>query len=87
VELELRLLEVRVERDHHGPGPQDRQEGDHERWDVGQHQRDRRTVREAAGSQGACEPVHLLLQLGVGHALVAVDQRNPIARLHEVRHG
>jgi hypothetical protein len=86
VELELRLLEVRVERHDHGPGPQDRQEGDHELRDVGQHQCHGRAVGEAARRQRAGQPVDLLVQLGVGHALVAVDQRDPIARLDEIRH-
>ena len=78
VELELGLLEGRVERHRDGAGAQNGKEGDREGRFVRQHERHGVTGGDAARGQRARQPLHAVVQLAVGDPLVAVDERHPI---------
>ena len=53
--------------------------GDHELGAVGEHERDRRALRDPGGQEGAGELPHLVLELAEGDPAVAEDQRLAVA--------
>ena len=92
VELELGLLERRVERNGHRPGAEDRQEADCEGGYVRKDERHPVAGLHAALHQRRGKAVDPPAQLGVGDPLVAVHERHATgegggALVEHLRHG